>query len=491
MKRPPAVITFIIILATNIYSQRNIQHYNPFSGTIVFSFNGGVTLAGTDYSGLDADYLGRTSLEYFFPAWAQSGFGLRLFGSAGFILGDDPSIDPSTFHSKINTFGGGVVFTYSIKEKIFPYLYAGISHLFFDPKGEGGMSLPNKIAGKYQGSETNYNLELGIRYPVTPNLSLDFNTGIQLSSNDWLDDKARGTGNDFFLTILGGVSYSFLTKFDSDGDGVIDSKDVCPNTQSGLKVDEFGCPVDSDHDGVADYLDECANTPRNVRVDEKGCPLDSDEDGVPDYTDICPGTSKGIEVDDLGCPYDLDADGVPDYLDKCPDTPSGANIDKNGCPVDSDLDGVPDYLDQCPGTLPGLDVDENGCEINTKKPDEGFVEPNPNDKITLKAATYFDLYNTELKTGEFPELDKILSVMKKYPISRWRIEGYTDSSRTESGSIQLSRLRAKSIANYFISRGVPAVRITTAGLGMANPIADNQTMEGRAMNNRIVIIRLN
>ena len=491
MKKLTVSITFILIFAANIYSQENTQRYNPFSGTIVFSFDGGATLAGTDYSGLGVDYLGRASLEYFFPAWAQSGFGLRLFGSAGFILGNDPSIDPSTFHSKINTFGGGVVFTYSIREKIFPYLYAGISHLSFDPKGEDGMSLPNKIAGKYHGSETNYNMELGVRYPFTPNLSLDFNTGIQLSTNDWLDDKATGVGNDFFLTILGGISYSFLTKFDSDGDGVIDFKDACPNTQRGLKVDEFGCPIDSDHDGVADYLDECPDTPHNVHVDENGCPLDSDEDGVPDYTDICPETPKRIEVDALGCPYDLDADGVPDYLDKCPDTPSDVEIDKNGCPVDSDLDGVPDYLDQCPGTLPGLQVDENGCEINIEQQEEAFVEPNPNDKITLSASTYFDPDNTKLKSNEFPKLEKILAVMKKYPISRWSIEGYTDSSQTESGSLQFSKLRAESIANFFISHGVPAVRITTEGFGMTDPVADNQTPEGRTMNNRIVIIRLN
>ena len=247
-------------------------------------------------------------------------------------------------------------------------------------------------------------------------------------------------------------------------------------------IDEFGCPIDSDHDGVADYLDECPDTPHNVHVDENGCPLDSDEDGVPDYTDICPETPKRIEVDALGCPYDLD---------KCPDTPSDVEIDKNGCPVDSDLDGVPDYLDQCPGTLPGLQVDENGCEINIEQQEEAFVEPNPNDKITLSASTYFDPDNTKLKSNEFPKLEKILAVMKKYPISRWSIEGYTDSSQTESGSLQFSKLRAESIANFFISHGVPAVRITTEGFGMTDPVADNQTPEGRTMNNRIVIIRLN
>ncbi|GAG86597.1 unnamed protein product, partial [marine sediment metagenome] len=110
---------------------------------------GGITLANTDYSGLGVDYLGRASLEYFFPASVQSGFGLRLFGSAGFIKGDDSSLDPQKFRTNIGTFGGGVVFILSVDDKYFPYLFAGISNLSFDPKGEGGEPLPNNAAGKY------------------------------------------------------------------------------------------------------------------------------------------------------------------------------------------------------------------------------------------------------------------------------------------------------------------------------------------------------
>ena len=62
-------------------------------------------------------------------------------------------------------------------------------------------------------------------------------------------------------------------QMDSDGDGVIDSKDKCPNTPRGVKVDMSGCPLDSDKDGVPDYKDQCPGTPRGVKVDDKGCPL--------------------------------------------------------------------------------------------------------------------------------------------------------------------------------------------------------------------------
>jgi OOP family OmpA-OmpF porin len=90
---------------------------------------------------------------------------------------------------------------------------------------------------------------------------------------------------------------------------------------------------------------------------------DSDGDGVPDDIDQCPNTPHGVAVDEKGCPLDSDHDGVPDYLDKCPNTPPGVQVDEQGCPLDSDHDGVPDYLDKCPGTPPGLKVDANGCEI--------------------------------------------------------------------------------------------------------------------------------
>jgi OOP family OmpA-OmpF porin len=60
---------------------------------------------------------------------------------------------------------------------------------------------------------------------------------------------------------------------DSDGDGVPDSSDACPNTPAGVVVDSRGCPLDSDGDGVPDYLDKCPNTPRGTKVDATGCPI--------------------------------------------------------------------------------------------------------------------------------------------------------------------------------------------------------------------------
>jgi OOP family OmpA-OmpF porin len=66
-------------------------------------------------------------------------------------------------------------------------------------------------------------------------------------------------------------------------------------------------PIDSDGDGVTDDIDQCPNTPRGTPVDEVGCPIpvDSDGDGVTDDIDQCPDTIKGALVDAVGCAYKL------------------------------------------------------------------------------------------------------------------------------------------------------------------------------------------
>ena len=110
---------------------------------------------------------------------------------------------------------------------------------------------------------------------------------------------------------VGGCSASVKTKpstADSDGDGVIDSNDLCPDTPAGSEVDVNGCVIvfnDADNDGVEDSVDSCPNTPAGSTVDSNGCVIvfnDADNDGVGDSVDLCPGTEPGSTVDSDGCP---------------------------------------------------------------------------------------------------------------------------------------------------------------------------------------------
>jgi OOP family OmpA-OmpF porin len=101
----------------------------------------------------------------------------------------------------------------------------------------------------------------------------------------------------------------------------------------GAAVDANGCPKDSDGDGVSDAADKCPNTPAGTPVEANGCPKDSDADGLTDLNDKCPNTPAGTRVDATGCPFDSDKDGVFDSADKCPDTPAGTKVDAVGCPA--------------------------------------------------------------------------------------------------------------------------------------------------------------
>ncbi len=252
---------------------------------------------------------------------------------------------------------------------------------------------------------------------------------------------------------------------DTDGDGVYDHLDKCPDTPQGVTVDVKGCPLDGDEDGVPDYLDKCPNTPKGVPVDGNGCPVDNDGDGVPVHLDNCPNTPKGVAVDSHGCPLDTDGDGVADYLDKCPGTPSGVKVDASGCPIDSDRDGITDDLDKCPNTPMGAKVNSEGC----------WVLANLN----------FALNKADLNPMANPILDEVVTVLNNNAAVNIEIHGHTDNTGTAEYNDDLANRRAKAVLKYLVGHGIDAQRLSPASLGLHQPIATNENRQGRALNRRV------
>ncbi len=237
---------------------------------------------------------------------------------------------------------------------------------------------------------------------------------------------------------------------------------------------------DSDGDGVFDHLDECPDTPAGVSVDARGCPLDSDGDGVPDHLDKCPGTPAGVKVDAHGCPLDSDGDGVPDHLDKCPGTPAGVKVDAHGCPLDSDGDGVPDHLDKCPGTPAGTKVDKQGCP-------QLFEE----EKTTLiLEGVNFAVGKAELTEESREVLDRVAVSLLAYPELKIEVAGHTDSTGRRAMNLKLSQERADAVRDFLVGKGVPAGQLIAKGYGPDKPIAPNDTDAGRAQNRRTELNKL-
>lgn len=174
-----------------------------------------------------------------------------------------------------------------------PYIAVGAGNLALNPE----VGVTDDTFGANYGVGVKYFVSEHVAFRVDARHFIAFDQGL---------DEGNHTNNNLLYTAgmhfqVGGQSAAPAPR-DSDGDGVTDDLDKCPDTPKGVVVDADGCPVDSDGDGVPDYLDKCPDTPRGVAVDANGCPLDSDGDGVYDYLDKCPGTPRGVVVDEKGCP---------------------------------------------------------------------------------------------------------------------------------------------------------------------------------------------
>jgi outer membrane protein OmpA-like peptidoglycan-associated protein len=295
---------------------------------------------------------------------------------------------------------------------------------------------------------------------------------------------------------------------DDDGDGVRNGRDRCPGTPAGAVVDDRGCSTDRDRDGVVDGIDQCPGTRRGVAVGDDGCPADADGDGVGDQTDTCPATPAGAAVDEWGCPWDGDEDGVVDGLDRCPNSPRGAIVDSTGCAPDSDGDGVVDGVDRCPGTARGLPVDRYGCARDSDGdgvPDGADACPDspPGSAVDARGCTakaplfeagetalvlrgvQFEKNSDALTAASHAVLDEVADSLRANADVNVEIAGHTDATGEDAYNLGLSRRRAEAVRAYLVRRGVAAERLAARGYGETQPVADNDTRDGRAQNRRV------
>jgi OmpA-OmpF porin, OOP family len=280
-------------------------------------------------------------------------------------------------------------------------------------------------------------------------------------------------------------------EIDNDEDGIQDGADRCPldpEDRDGWE-DHDGCPdVDNDGDGFLDAADACPNSPGKAWDDpaKSGCPEnDSDKDGILDEDDQCPHDPEdrdGFEDVD-GCPdRDNDQDGIPDVRDTCPIEAEDKDgwEDQDGCPdIDNDGDGFLDNVDTCPNDKENRNgfEDEDGC------PDE---IPEELKKFTgVIAGIQFKLNSDELLPASFPILNEAADILGEYPGIRMEIQGHASSDGDDMHNMVLSQKRAESVRQYLVNRGVEPSRLMATGYGETQPIADNDSQEGRVMNRRV------
>tara|TARA_B110000240_G_scaffold18961_1_gene19311 strand:- start:290 stop:1642 length:1353 start_codon:yes stop_codon:yes gene_type:complete len=322
-----------------------------------------------------------------------------------------------------------------------PYVYLGGGYTSMDNSGEAML-----------------NGGLGFNTWFNDNIGLNFQTGTKKGFTSKV--KAH------YQTSLG-----LVIKFggtDTDGDGVYDKKDACPEVAGLMEFN--GCP-DADGDGIKDSDDACPNVAGLAVMN--GCP-DADADGVADKDDMCPNV-KGTKAN-KGCP-DTDGDGVVDKNDKCA-TEAGP-MANGGCPwPDTDGDSILDKDDKCP-TVAGI-ASEGGCpEIISNEAKMGMG--------AFTEAILFNIESASFQRGVEKALDGMLVIINEFPEANFAIRGYTDTSGSVSGNLKLSNARANAVLDYLVENGIDAARLTATGFGQESPSSSNKTRAGRVQNRRVEV----
>ena len=295
--------------------------------------------------------------------------------------------------------------------------------------------------------------------------------------DNWFPIPASGTtisGNRKNLTAVGmvgaevflsskfsldlGFRYSRLFDQDLDNVGTGDVNNGMTEIRLSLHIYSGGFR-DKDGDGIEDKHDGDPHRPEDYDgfQDEDGIPdLDNDEDGVPDKNDGAPNEAEDFDgfQDEDGIPdFDNDDDTIPDIRDKCPNEPETFN----------------DYQD------------DDGC------PDEKPMLPEKGKTLILPGVTFQS--GRAALTGDAQQtLDKVDASLRDNTEIRLEIRGFTDSVGSAATNLNLSQRRAEAVKDYLVKKGIQFGRLRAIGYGEANPVAPNDTPEGRAKNRRIEFI---
>ncbi|HEY8122848.1 MAG TPA: OmpA family protein [Myxococcota bacterium] len=111
--------------------------------------------------------------------------------------------------------------------------------------------------------------------------------------------------------------------------------------------------------------------------------------------------------------------------------------------------------------------------------------PAPQAQRIVLRGVQFDLDKADIRPDAGVILDEAANQLSQVPTTRVRVEGHTDSTGADTYNQSLSERRAGSVRDYLVSKGVSDGRLSTAGFGESQPVADNATAEGRALNRRV------
>lgn len=125
-------------------------------------------------------------------------------------------------------------------------------------------------------------------------------------------------------------------------------------------------------------------------------------------------------------------------------------------------------------TLPGAEV------VRTDEGIQVILDENSNVK--------FEYNKSDLTAASKTNLDKLVSIFQEYPDTDLLVLGYTDGVGSDAYNLGLSEKRSNSVVSYLTSKGIKSSRLTSKGMGKADPVATNDTDAGRAKNRRVEFV---
>jgi outer membrane protein OmpA-like peptidoglycan-associated protein len=139
------------------------------------------------------------------------------------------------------------------------------------------------------------------------------------------------------------------------------------------------------------------------------------------------------------------------------------------------------------GALIGRRMDRQAEEMRRDLENAQVERVGEGIKITFDSGILFDVDSADLRPAARQNIEDLSEILNRYPDTNVLVEGDTDSTGPEEYNQALSERRAQAVANYQVTLGIAAERLSIVGLGETNPVASNETAEGRQLNRRVEI----
>lgn len=139
------------------------------------------------------------------------------------------------------------------------------------------------------------------------------------------------------------------------------------------------------------------------------------------------------------------------------------------------------------GAIIGSYMDKQAAEMQRDLQGAKVERVGEGIKITFDSGILFDIDKSDLRSASRTNLENLAKILNKYPDTNVLIEGHTDITGTADHNLVLSKDRARSVAGYLAVQNVGTPRFTTMGYGASQPVATNDSSEGRQANRRVDI----